>query len=114
MGLTVNVLHYAMDALDQSEQVIAGNVANDQTPGYTERTYDFESSLQAALASGGAVRVTPATGYSTAPAGTNGNNVDLTGQLVQLSGDQLQSQAVADALTAQFRILRGSMGGGFA
>lgn len=114
MGLTVNVLSYALNALAQERQTIAGNVANDQTPGYSAHTYNFEGSLRSALAGSGSANLSPTKGISAAAAGTNGNNVNLSGQLSKLSADQLQSQAVVDALNIQFRILRGSMGGGFA
>jgi len=110
MSLTINVLGYALDALGQSEQVIAGNVANDQTPGYTAKTYDFQSALQAAIASGGTATLSPTEGLSPAPAGTDGNNVNLSQQLVNLSQDQLQTQAVSDALSTQFQILGDAMG----
>lgn len=109
MNLTVDVLRYALDALGRAEKVAAGNVANDQTPGYVARTYDFESSLRAALASGTPTSLSASEGYSSAPAGTDGNNVSITGELVGLSGDQLQTQAVANALGAQFQILADSM-----
>ena len=93
MSFTIGVLGYALDNLGQAEQVAAGNVANDQTPGYTAKTYDFESSLRAAMAGGGTATLTPTTGLSPAPAGTNGNNVDLAHEMVDMSGYQVQAQA---------------------
>lgn len=115
MSLVTNVLGYALDALGQAEQVTAGNVANDQTPGYTARTYDFESALRAAIASGGVETVSASMGLSPAPAGTDGNNVNLSQQMVDMSEYQLQTQAVSDALSTQFQILADAMaasGGG--
>ncbi|MGH9068805.1 MAG: flagellar basal body rod protein FlgB [Acidimicrobiales bacterium] len=113
MGLTINVLHYALDAIGHQEKVIANNVANDQTPGYTAKTYSFEASLRAALASGGTTTLTPTAGVSPAPPGTNANNVDLAGQMVALSKDNLATKAVVNGLDTQFHILSGSMGDGF-
>jgi flagellar basal-body rod protein FlgB len=113
MSSTIDVLGYALSALSAQRQVLAGNIANDQTPGYVSRTYSFESSLRAALGSSAPSTVTPAAGLSAAPAGPNGNNVDLTQELSKLSSNDLQAQAVVNALNIQFRILRGSMGGGF-
>ena len=115
MSGTINVLGYALNSLGQAEQVAAGNVANDQTPGYTAKTYDFQSSLRAAMASGGTATLAPTEGLSPAPAGTDGNNVDLPKELTTLAQDQLQTQAVSDALSTQFQILGDSMdasGGG--
>lgn len=113
MGSTVNALGYALGALSQQRQVLAGNIANDQTPGYTAKTYSFESSLRAAMGSSSATKLRPTTGFSLASPGTDGNNVNLTQELSKLSANQLQSEAVVNALNIQFRILRGSMGGGF-
>jgi flagellar basal-body rod protein FlgB len=110
VSLITDVLGYTLDALGQAEQVAAGNVANDQTPGYVAKTYDFETSLQAALAAGGVRTLAPTEGLSAAPAGSNGNNVDLASQLVALSEYQLQSQAVSEALSSHFQVLADSMG----
>ncbi len=109
MSLITDVLGYTLDALGQAEQVAAGNVANDQTPGYIAKTYDFESSLQAALAAGGTQTVAASEGLSSAPPASNGNNVDLAGELVRLSEYQLQSQAVSEALSSHFQVLADSM-----
>ena len=110
MTTAISVLSYALDNLGQAEQVVAGNVANDQTPGYTAKTYDFESSLKAAMAAGGTSTLAPVTGLSPAPAGTDGNNVDRSQQMVDMSEYQVQAQAVSDALSTQFQILGDAMG----
>ena len=110
MSLVTSVLGYALDSLGQAEQVTAGNVANDQTPGYTAQTYDFESALRSAMASGGTETITPATGLSTAPAGTDGNNVNLSQEMTNMSEEEVLTQAVSDALSTQFQILSNAMG----
>lgn len=103
--LTVNVLGYALDALGQAEKVAADNISNDQTPGYSAKTYSFRSALANAISSGGTATLSPTEGTSPAAAGTDGNNVNLSNQLVAVSADQLQTQAVSDALNSQFQIL---------
>lgn len=103
--LTINVLGYALDSLGQAEKVTASNVSNDQTPGYTAETFHFRSALASAISAGGTATLSPTEGHSTASSGTDGNNVNLAQQLVKLSDDQLQTQAVSDALTSQFQIL---------
>jgi len=111
--LTISVLRYSLDGASQAEQAAAANIANDQTPGYQEKTVSFESSLQAALADGTPSVAQVTTGVSSAPPGTDGNNVDLTSQLVAVQKDQLQAQADVDALNLHFAILQGSIGGAF-
>jgi len=109
VSLITDVLGYTLDALGQAEQVAAGNVANDQTPGYTAKTYNFEGSLQAALAAGGTQTLSPTQGLSAAPAASNGNNVDLASELVNLSQYQLQAQAVSEALSSHFQVVADSL-----
>jgi len=103
--LTIDVLGYALDALGRAEQVAANNISNDQTPGYTAKTFSFRSALAEAVDAGGTSTLTPTVGVSSAPAGTDGNNVNLSGQLVDVSKLQLQTQAVSEALNSQFQIL---------
>lgn len=105
---TVNALGYALDALGQAEKVAASNISNDQTPGYSARTYSFRSALAQAIASAGTATLSPVQGRSAAAPGVDGNNVNLSNQLVAISADQLQTQAVSDALTSQFQILSDS------
>ncbi len=46
---TTRVLQKSLDLREQRQQVIAGNVANAETPGYAGRTFEFEKKLQAVL-----------------------------------------------------------------
>ncbi len=48
---TTRVLQKSLDLREQRQQVIAGNIANAETPGYASRTFEFEKSLQNALKS---------------------------------------------------------------
>ncbi len=111
--LVVNVLRYSLDGAAQAERAAASNVANDQTPGYQEKTVSFQASLAAALSSATPATATVTTGISAAPDGTDGNNVNLTSQLVDIQKQQLQTQADVEAVNLHFAILQGSMGGAF-
>jgi flagellar basal-body rod protein FlgB len=107
-------LTYALDGLNVQQNVLANNVANVDTPGFTASNVSFQSSLRQALASPSSsatasVTVTP----SSAPAATNGNNVSLGTQLVNLEQSTLNYQADSQLLTDQFKLLSGSMGGSF-
>ena len=46
---TTRVLQKSLDLREQRQQVIAGNVANAETPGYARRTFEFEKRLQAVI-----------------------------------------------------------------
>ena len=72
-------LNFALDGIQQRQQVIANNITNENTPDYQAKVVTFETSLADAVANGGTAvaTVTP----EGLPSGTNGNNVtvNLTG-----------------------------------
>lgn len=47
--VTTRVLQKSLDLREQRQQVISGNIANAETPGYAARTLKFEERLQSAL-----------------------------------------------------------------
>ncbi|MCK5913679.1 MAG: flagellar basal body rod protein FlgB, partial [Desulfuromusa sp.] len=46
---TIAALQKSLDLRAQKQQVIAGNIANAETPGYSARKLDFEGSLRKAI-----------------------------------------------------------------
>lgn len=110
---SVQALQYAIDGLSLRQQATAGNIANAQTPGYRAQEVDFESSLANAVANGSFDGTAPSVSTSTAAGDSTGNNVDVANEMVGMQETTLRYQAMVDALNAQFRILRGSMGGSF-
>jgi flagellar basal-body rod protein FlgB len=71
-----------LDASAQRSRVIAGNVANQNTPGYRRQVLDFEGRLREALARGRSAgelaAIAPAvTEDALTPARADGNNVNL-------------------------------------
>ena len=99
----INVLNFALDAIQQRQQVIANNIANENTPGYQAQVVTFENSLAAAVANGGtaSASVVP----EGLPSGTDGNNVSLPAELALESQTNLENQSVANSLNTQFAIL---------
>lgn len=107
--LSMTVLPYALNALSLRQQASANNIANAQTPGYTAQNVSFESNLAQALAAGGGtVQATTSVLPSTAPAATDGNNVNLTAETVTNQTTSLQYQTLVNALEAQYRIMSAS------
>ncbi|HMD45958.1 MAG TPA: flagellar basal body rod protein FlgB [Acidimicrobiales bacterium] len=111
-GGIVDVLQFAIDGLSQRQDAVANNLANANTPGYTANEVSFESSLNQALSTpDGTAQVT--TTKSTNAPGTDGNNVDLSGELVAAQQTTLQYQTMTDLINAQFRLIQGAAGGSF-
>lgn len=110
-GNVVNILQFALDGVSQQQSAIAGNLANAQTPGYSALDVSFQQSLERALADGGTATITEKS--SNAPPATDGNNVDLTTELVAAQEATLNYQVVTNSLNDQFRLVRGAAGGPF-
>jgi flagellar basal-body rod protein FlgB len=107
----IGILQFAIDATSERQRAIADNLANAQTPGYTAKDVNFEQSLASAINHGGSASVTDT--YSAAPPATDGNNVDLTTQIVAAQSSTLQYQMLTDYLNAQFLLVQGAAGGPF-
>lgn len=104
---SIGILNFALDAVVDQQQVIANNIANQDTPGYQADEVSFESSLADALQGGGTASVT--TSPEGLASGTNGNNVNLATEMTLMSENSLENQTVDNALSAQFAILQDSL-----
>jgi flagellar basal-body rod protein FlgB len=109
--VTMTALHSMLRGLSARQTAIADNIANVETPGYTAKTVDFESSLREALSSGGSADVAPSYGSSTEQALPNGNNVQIGNEMVQLTDTNMKYQLAIQAMTTKFSILRTSISG---
>lgn len=100
---SINVLNFALDAIEQRQQTIANNIANQDTPGYQANVVDFENSLANAMQSGGtATSTTTPEGLAS---GTNGNNVSESAELSLEAQTNLENQSVANSLSSEFSML---------
>lgn len=107
-----SVLATALDGLATRQDVIADNIANVDTPGFRARAVDFESSLASALQRGEmpAGGVTPTSVPTDAPAGLDGNNVDLRKESLAAMQTQFQYQMVTRAVSDRFSMITTAAG----
>jgi flagellar basal-body rod protein FlgB len=122
---TLAALERSLDVRLERQNVLAGNVANADTPGFVPRDVDFaramaQAPMPAAGPGGGAggpttgldgPRAAPASGVALctaegAAAGLDGNAVDLDRTMVALAQNALQYQASARAAGKKLAILR--------
>ncbi|MGD0873943.1 MAG: flagellar biosynthesis protein FlgB [Acidimicrobiales bacterium] len=105
----INVLNFALDGIQQRQQVIANNITNENTPDYQAKVVTFETSLADAVANGGTAvaTVTP----EGLPSGTNGNNVSLPAELALETQTNLENQSVANSLSSEFATLSTAVSG---
>jgi flagellar basal-body rod protein FlgB len=99
----------ALDGVAARQRIIAQNIANAETPGYIASTVTFEDSLREALENGRPRDVEISTGSTSAPAGANGNNVQLDQENVALIESGLRFQLMTEAMNNKYQILRASM-----
>jgi flagellar basal-body rod protein FlgB len=101
------VLSSALDGIALRQRVIADNIANVDTPGYRASSVDFETSLQAAIASGEpTATVTPELLATDTPVGANGNNVDLRKETLAAVQSQFQYQVITRATSDRFDLIK--------
>jgi flagellar basal-body rod protein FlgB len=106
---TINVLNFALNAIQDRQDVIANNIANADTPGYQANVVDFENSLASAISTGGAADATLLP--EGLASGTNGNNVSLPAELSLETETNLENQSVANSLSSEFATLSSAITG---
>ena len=117
------LLKKTLDLRMQNQQIIAGNVANAQTPGYEAKRLEFESALRQAVEGKGydvsvthprhisthggsiarvqgSISTIPATGVG------DGNSVDVDKEMVLLAQNQLMYEASAQLLNKKMGIIK--------
>ena len=114
----VNVLKAAADASWTREEVLTNNIANVDTPNYKRQDVDFTTYLNSALSrtNGGSssltnrvnninyndVAIRTYTDNSTLSYRTDGNNVDLSTENVELAAEQVNYNALIDSMNNEF------------
>lgn len=104
-SVTFNATHSALDALADRQLALADNIANVNTPMYRSKRVSFEGALRAALESGsGEVQAT--TKLSLEPTRANGNNVNISQEMLQLDDTKLRYQLATQVMSSQFSGIR--------
>lgn len=103
-----------MSASTERARVIAGNIANENTPGYRRQVVRFEELLGDALASGGDVtRIAPRIEEDAlTPARADGNNVVMELELNASRQNRLLYETYASILQTQFELVRAGIESG--
>ena len=104
--LTMTALQVSLRALASRQRAIADNVANIETPGYTAKRVDFESSLRSAMQAQAPGATTIGQSRSSDQANQYGNNVNLETETLDLTETNLRYQLSIEALNGKYRLLR--------
>ena len=114
----VNLLKSAADASWTREEVLTNNIANVDTPNYKRQDVEFSSYLANALQRSGKnsasltqrvnnvnyndLDIRTYTDKSTLSYRTDGNNVDLSTENVELASEQINYNALIDSMNNEF------------
>jgi flagellar basal-body rod protein FlgB len=94
-----------LELTNQRQQMIVGNMANVDTPGYHTKDLDFQSALQDVLNSGSAKMEPASLEVEGLPERPDGNNVNVDREGLLLSQTQLQYQMGVQLIKAEFHRL---------
>jgi flagellar basal-body rod protein FlgB len=116
------LLHAALDGLAARQRSISDNVANVDTPGFKASRVEFEGALKQAMGKSDATKMATVQNAVAGPddesAGpqvirtsnitrrTDGNNVDVDQEMVELAETNLTYNAVAQIMSNRLRLLR--------
>lgn len=120
----------ALKGLSARQEVISSNVANVDTPGYSAKQIDFETTLKrtvnsnsgkVALAKTKALHLDTSTSTAEIFSTTNraggtyredGNNVDIDTELIDMSETNIKYQAISQEVSSKLLLLKSIAQGG--
>lgn len=121
----INVLDKAADAAWKRQELIANNIANQDTPGYKRQDIDFEGQLQQAMRHSkyksidervsninnnlSRLNTRQYTDYAGYSYRLDKNNVDPEQEQVMLAANQIKYEGLINSLTSEFANLQSVM-----
>lgn len=94
-------------------QLVAGNLANAETPGFRARALDFDGLLTRAMEAPDAPDLrSRVVEEAPAPWATDGNSVQLERETARMMANMVQYQAVSSGLSRHLAMLRFAAGDG--
>jgi flagellar basal-body rod protein FlgB len=101
-------LQVALDGVAERQRTTADNIANSATPGYRAQRVTFEQSLQTAMSDGSTdpSSATISTVDAGTPADVNGNSVQLDAEVADSQREDIQYQALAQAMSLKLSTWR--------
>jgi flagellar basal-body rod protein FlgB len=94
-----------LELTNQRQELIVGNMANIDTPGYHTKDLDFQSAMQDVVNSGNAKMEPASLEVEGLPERPDGNNVNVDRESLLLSQTQLQYQMGVQLIKAEFHKL---------
>ena len=102
---TLSLLEKALNVRAYYHKVLASNIANVETPGYSEKTIDYEAELDRPGNDVGNIEVKE----KEEPDGSNAldhNNVNMEDQMVKLTENNMMFNAFVQLISKKFSMLK--------
>lgn len=99
-GASLTALERSLDTRMATQRVVAANIANVDTAGYTAQRVDFEATMAAAERGQGSAPVVTA---SQEPVTLDGNNVNLESELAELTRNKMMYSISAQIMANKLR-----------
>jgi flagellar basal-body rod protein FlgB len=106
-SITDRLGHY-LDLLSTRQKLVASNIANADTPGYTAKDIDFQFEFLS-LAHGSAPNVIDTPGLT---ARSDGNNVDMDHESRLLAENAMRFNVASNLIRAQMRVVKSAISEG--
>lgn len=108
----MEVIEYAMNALETRAQVVANNVANSEVPGFHASRVSFEGELERALSGRGPDSLgSPEVHDAGGSPDSTGNTVNLEAEVVEMIKTNLLQQAMVEAFNFKAGLMRSAIRG---
>lgn len=104
----------ALALRSRRQELLAGNMANADTPGYKAVDFDFGAALKAATEARSAASGTPAPSIMyriPSQSSLDGNSVELDNERAQFADNSVRQEATMRFLTAQIKTMLAALGG---
>ena len=108
----IDLVGKALNIRNAYHKVIAGNIANVDTPGFKEKDIDFKKQLERQMSYSGAVEIEESPQDSLAFATLDENTVNMETQVMKLTENSMYYDALVQALGKKFSLMRYIINGG--
>ena len=101
-----NLLEKALNVRAAYHRVIAGNIANVETPGYKEKDVDFQKALERTLSSERGIDSIEIMEKSNSEGAMDNNSVNMENQIMKLTENTMMFNSFVQLINKRFSMLR--------
>ncbi len=108
----IDLIGKALNIRTAYHKVIAGNIANADTPGFKEKEIDFKKQLEKQMTYSGGVEIEETAEQPFGFPSLDENTVNMENQVMRLTENSMYYDALVQALSKKFSMMRYIISGG--